>query len=452
MKKTLAVFAVCALPLSAWSQVNNFQTGLGAMLRITGGTYSTTGFITQSGSIDPAIPTPLQKAYGSLNASAPIAILAPGSGNTGTIIFTGTQTAANKLRFAVSAPSLINQNVTFPINGTPVTIRITGVSGQLNTIVANFANPEADEATTVLRTVGITKDTTQTNQIVITGTVASIFPITITLLPNYVGQGGNLAQNSRLGSSLLWRSSSAGSPPNFVAIWQAPFGIVNSFKSVDFAPAGWVLRTVADINQDGVDDLIWQNESTGLAVYWTLAADGAPSTSTVFASPGAGWRVVASGTILNPTTNAWNGLLWQNEVTGALVGWAYNAPDTVGQVISYGTAPAGWRVSAFVDVNDDGFSDIIFQNETTGEIRAWTTNLTGSLNNVFIGNTGSPDWRLAAAGTISTEGVFGQTTLLFRNSSTGLVVFWGLNGTTPVRFGILGESAPSWSLIACGRF
>lgn len=452
MKRVLAVLVACAIPLAAFSQVNNFQTGLGSMLRITGGTYSTTGFVTQSGSIDPSISTPLQKAYGSLNASAPIAILAPGSGNTGNIIFTGTQTAPNKLRFAVSAPSLINQNVTFTINGTPVTMRITGVSGQLNTNMANLASPEPDEATTVLRTVNITKDTTQTNQIVINGTVATIFPITINLQPNYVGQGGNLAQNPRLGSSLLWRSSGAGTPPNFVAIWQAPLGTVDAFKSVDVAPAGWALRTAADINQDGVDDLIWQNESTGLAVYWTLAADGAPSTATVFASPGVDWRVVDSGTILNPATNAWNGLLWQNVVSGALVGWAYNGPDSVGQVISYGTVPAGWRVGGFVDINGDGFSDIIFQNESTGEIRAWTTNLSGSLDNVFIGIPGSPDWRLAAGGTVSTDGVYGQTTLLFQNSSSGLVAFWGLDGAMPVRFGVLGESAPGWGLIACGRF
>jgi hypothetical protein len=114
--------------------------------------------------------------------------------------------------------------------------------------------------------------------------------------------------------------------------------------------------------------------------------------------------------------------------------------------------PAGWRVGGFVDINGDGFSDIIFQNEATGEIRAWTTNLSGSLDNVFIGIPGSPDWRLAAGGTVSTDGVYGQTTLLFQNSSSGLVAFWGLDGAMPVRFGVLGESAPGWGLIACGRF
>jgi hypothetical protein len=134
---------------------------------------------------------------------------------------------------------------------------------------------------------------------------------------------------------------------------------------------GWTVVGVADMNGDGVPDLIWQNTTTtevvvhyyggaGGAVYqgWAyLDAVGAP-----------GWTVVA---VADFDSNGTPDLVWQNTATTEVVvhyyggaggavyqGWAYL--DAVG-------AP-GWTVVGAADFNGNGVPDLVWQNTATTQV------------------------------------------------------------------------------------
>jgi hypothetical protein len=166
---------------------------------------------------------------------------------------------------------------------------------------------------------------------------------------------------------------------------------------------GWSVVGVADMNGDGVPDLIWQNDTTkvvtvnyyggtGGAVYqgWAyLNSVGNP-----------GWSVVG---VADFDGNGTPDLVWQNlstrQVTvnyyggtsgAAYQGWAYlNAAGY-----------PGWTVVGAMDLNADGVPDLIWQNDSTQQV---TVNYYGgAAGSVYQGwawlsSSGVAGWRALAS-------------------------------------------------------
>ena len=137
--------------------------------------------------------------------------------------------------------------------------------------------------------------------------------------------------------------------------------------------AGWSVVAVADMNGDGVPDLIWQNQTTGqVNVNYYGGSGGATMIGWAVLNSGAGtagWHVVAAADF---DGNHVPDLVWQNQTTGQVnvnyYGGSGGATMTGWAVLNSGAGTTGWKVAGAADFNGDGIPDLIWQNKTTGQV------------------------------------------------------------------------------------
>jgi YD repeat-containing protein len=88
-------------------------------------------------------------------------------------------------------------------------------------------------------------------------------------------------------------------------------------------PAGWRLAATGDLDQDGHTDLVWHSSTNGDLVWWRL--DGNVFVSSAPLSPGSmpnlQWQVRGGADI---DRDGMTDLLWQNTVTGEIAVWFMN--------------------------------------------------------------------------------------------------------------------------------
>jgi hypothetical protein len=134
---------------------------------------------------------------------------------------------------------------------------------------------------------------------------------------------------------------------------------------------GWTVVAVADMNGDGVPDLIWQNDATRqVTVNYYGGAGGATMTGWAWLNSAGnhGWTVVAAADM---NGDGVPDLIWQNDATrqvtvnyyggtggATMTGWAW---------LNSGGNP-GWTVVAAADMNGDGVPDLIWQNDATRQV------------------------------------------------------------------------------------
>jgi len=166
------------------------------------------------------------------------------------------------------------------------------------------------------------------------------------------------------------------------------------------AHPGWTVVAVADMNNDGVPDLIWQNNTTNqVTVNYYGGTGGAVYQGWNWLNQGgepAGWRVVGAADF---DGNGTPDLVWQygptrqvsvNYYGGAggatYQGWAWlNAAGV-----------AGWTVVGASDFNGDGVPDLVWQKDATAQV---TVNYYGGPGGAsyqgwnWLAASGYPGWK-----------------------------------------------------------
>lgn len=108
----------------------------------------------------------------------------------------------------------------------------------------------------------------------------------------------------------------------------------------------WRPIGVADMNQDGHQDIVWYNARDGYVASWLLNGDGV-----VLGEQYLDWRCsVGSGcandwypvTIGDVDDNWTPDLIWRNVTTGEVSAWLLNARGTVVRALSLNWRQAGW--------------------------------------------------------------------------------------------------------------
>ncbi|MEO6739459.1 MAG: peptidylprolyl isomerase [Chthoniobacteraceae bacterium] len=159
----------------------------------------------------------------------------------------------------------------------------------------------------------------------------------------------------------------------------------------------WRLMARADMNNDGFPDLIFQN-SAGQIYVWFLDGSGnpidfsngnglKPGSKYLYGGGLGDWRLVA---VADVNGDGIADLVFQNSA-GQIYVWFLNGTgDDVDFSTGRGlitTGPAGskylysgglgdWRIAAAADVNGDGMTDFVFQN-SAGQIYIWFLDGTG---------------------------------------------------------------------------
>ena len=219
--------------------------------------------------------------------------------------------------------------------------------------------------------------------------------------------------------------------------------------------SGWRVVGAADFDGNGVPDLVWENTSTGqVNVDYYGGAGGATLIGYAVLNSGAGtagWTIVA---VADMNGDGVPDLIWEDTSTGQVNVNYYSGAGgatRIGYAVLNGGGPSttGWHVVAAADFDGNGVPDLVWQNTSTRQVNV--DYYGGATGTTLIGyavlNTGVAGWTVAGANDFDGNGV---PDLVWRNDSTGQVnvdYYGGPRGAVLKGFNVLNSGAPGWSVI-----
>jgi subtilisin family serine protease len=143
-------------------------------------------------------------------------------------------------------------------------------------------------------------------------------------------------------------------------------------------------------------------------------------------------------------------LLFQNP-SGRFSVWVMNHTNLVrsAAITSGPGAATGWRVAASADFNMDLWPDILWQH-TNGAVSVWLMRSTNLLRSVPLrpGPAANTGWSIVSAPDLTGDT---KPDLLWRNSPSGALMYWHLNGTNYLNQFSLGTGLFSaWNAVGTG--
>jgi hypothetical protein len=220
-------------------------------------------------------------------------------------------------------------------------------------------------------------------------------------------------------------------------------------------PGGWVLVGAADFDGNGVPDLVWEYMPTGQV---TVNYYGGPGGATYqgwnwLNETGApGWTVVA---VADMNNDGVPDLIWQNnstnQVTVNYYGGAGGAVYQGWNWLNVGGEPAGWRVVGAADFDGNGTPDLVWQYAPTRQV---SVNYYGGAGGAtyqgwnWLNEAGVPGWTVVGASDFNGDGV---PDLVWQNDATAQVTvnyYGGTGGATYIGWNWLASSGfPGWTAV-----
>jgi RTX calcium-binding nonapeptide repeat (4 copies)/FG-GAP-like repeat len=199
----------------------------------------------------------------------------------------------------------------------------------------------------------------------------------------------------------------------------------------------------ADVNGDGVSDLLWQS-ATGQVAVWMMA-DAAPVSGAVVGSnPGPSWRVVGTGDF---DGDGRSGILLQDTKGNVAVWLTSGSTVTAGRVVG-SVSTTGWQVKGTGDFNGDEKADVLWQN-VDGQIAIWFMNGTTVTSAGVVNANPAAGWHVMGTGDFDGDGV---SDILFQNDN-GQTAIWFMKGLDVVSTAmVVPNPGPSWKVKGIGDF
>ena len=200
-----------------------------------------------------------------------------------------------------------------------------------------------------------------------------------------------------------------------------------------------------DFNGDGKSDILWRNPSTGQVAIWQM--DGTTlqaGTGFISANPGLDWQIAGTGDF-NGDKKA--DILWRNSFTGQAAIWEMDGTTLLAGTGFISANPGtGWQIGGTGDFNGDAKADILWRNSSTGQLAIWemdgTTLLAGT---GFISANPGASWQISGTGDFNGDG---KADILWNNSSSNQTAIWLMDGLTLLPgTGFISAIAPSgWKI------
>jgi hypothetical protein len=170
---------------------------------------------------------------------------------------------------------------------------------------------------------------------------------------------------------LLWQEDAS----RAISVWYmggVDGTVILSAKGISGPIPGWRLAASADLDLDDRPDLLWQEDGTGVLVVWFMGGvDGSvPVSGKLISGVIPGWRMVAAADL---DGNGRQDLLWQEDANRLPVVWYMGGPDGTiplsGKAIS--SPIAGWRMVAAADLDRSGKPDLLWQEDANRVLVVW---------------------------------------------------------------------------------
>ncbi|EDY84357.1 peptidase families S8 and S53 domain protein [Verrucomicrobiia bacterium DG1235] len=217
--------------------------------------------------------------------------------------------------------------------------------------------------------------------------------------------------------------------------------------------ANWTIKTTADMNGDGVKDLVLENTSTRLVSKWLMNEYGERvSGGLVHSSPmGTGWSVAGAADL---NGDGIDDLLLENSNSRLISKWLLNSSGVraSGGLVHGSPLSSGWTVAGTADLNGDDIDDVLLQNTSTGYVSKWLINSSGvrSSGGLVHSSPMSSGWSIAGTADLNGDGI---EDVLLQNLNTGYVSKWLINSSGVRSSGGLVHSSPmssGWAITAIG--
>jgi len=244
---------------------------------------------------------------------------------------------------------------------------------------------------------------------------------------NFGGAGGGLLFENANGVYTEWQVSGA-----------------NVVKGITLgaAPAGFVYAGVADINGDGLSDVLFHNPQTGQYLAWFMSATGY-SSSAVVCTPGVYETLVGAGTF---TYYAAQDLIFENTLTGVLTNYAF-INGSLAWAVDIAAVGPYWSVARSPFAHPVAPPPTVFFTDPAGDVATWTVPQAVVTGGAVFPNANS-GWSFVAGADFYGQG---QPDALLQNAA-GQLAIWQTNGSQIIGGGNIGSPGGTWKYAGTGDF
>jgi Domain of unknown function (DUF4347)/Calx-beta domain/FG-GAP-like repeat/WD40-like Beta Propeller Repeat len=233
-------------------------------------------------------------------------------------------------------------------------------------------------------------------------------------------------RNDRTGQVLAWQMSGRTFERSYV---------IGEVPSLD-----WQIVGLADMTGDRTEEIIWRFAGNGQLYYWQLGANFSFQRDQAFpVITGSDWTLESLADFNN---DGRTDFLWQNQRDGRVQIWKLQGTAITETVDLLAVPPAtGWRIQGAADFSGDRFADILWRNTLTGETVIWQLNDGAFVRSTFVVDAPGADLFMAGIADFNNDG---SQDVLWRSRLTGQNILWHLNRT---QFGVAilyPNAAPSW--------
>jgi hypothetical protein len=213
----------------------------------------------------------------------------------------------------------------------------------------------------------------------------------------------------------------------------------------------WTLAGVGDTNSDRFADLVWRNQQTSQVQVQLLNGTTSLGAGPIANSPfDSSWSIAATGDF---NGDGDTDLIYRHGNDGLTAIQFLNGLQAAGGgAIPNNPFGPDWNIVATGDFTGEGDSDLVWRQASSGLVEIQLLNgLTPAGGGVIPNNPFGADWQIVTTGSFNGNGKDG---LVWQNPSTGLVELQFLDGITPVGGGVIAGNpfGMGWNVVGAGDF